>query len=156
MSDFVCVPIDKDIYNEFIIRTGRSEDVATWIENIVQGFLDQTIDDHPQWSEEHYERLADEEDARFIETYGLPNKGYQWKNVFLPNGTRLRISYMGKDHFAEVRHEQIVYEGDRYTPSQFASKVANNTNRNAWRDIWIKLPNENRWQFANDLRRSDS
>ncbi|MDH5527326.1 MAG: hypothetical protein OEY97_08480 [Nitrospirota bacterium] len=153
MPRTVCVPISADLYNEFILRTGKSEDVAAWIEGIVENFLDDTKDDHPAWSEEYYEHLADQEADETLATYGLPGKGYHWQSVFLPNGTRLRMTYRGLEHFAEVRHQQIIYEGESCSPSEFASRVASNTSRNAWRDIWMRRPTDNEWVFADALRR---
>lgn len=39
---------------------------------------------------------------------GDRNNGYQWLTVFLPNGTKLKMAYMGRDYYAEVAHEKIV------------------------------------------------
>ena len=38
--------------------------------------------------------------------------GYQWKQVFLPDGTRLRASFSGKSYFAVVEGAEIRH-GDR-------------------------------------------
>jgi hypothetical protein len=156
MADFVCVPIDKDIYNEFILRTGESRDVASWIENIVIDFLDRTEDDPGIWSEEYFDRRA-VHGAYLLgvekESYGDPTKGYQWQNLFLKNGTKLRMSYKGEDYFADVRFQNINYQGEICSPAEFASRVAANTSRNAWRDIWIQAPNEKNWLLADQLRR---
>ena len=38
---------------------------------------------------------------------------------FLPNGTILKINYKGEEKTAEVRHQQIYYEGSPCSPSQF-------------------------------------
>ena len=84
---------------------------------------------------------------------GEPDRGYQWQQLFLPNGTQLRMTYRGKNAYAYVRHETIMYEGGSYSASQWASKVADNTARNAWRDIWVSLPGESGWSLAQDLRR---
>ena len=42
MNDQISVPIDIDIYNEFILRSGKSVNVAGWIENIVADYLERT------------------------------------------------------------------------------------------------------------------
>ena len=153
MPGTVCVPISADLYNEFILRTGESRDVASWIENIIEDFLDRTKDDHPAWSEAYYERLAEKEELSVLGNVGPPNKGYHWQSVFLPNGSRLRMTYKGGEHFAEVRHQQVMYQDRACSPSEFARLVASNTNRNAWRDIWIKRPSDSEWIFADTLRR---
>jgi len=72
--------------------------------------------------------------------------------TFFKNDTKLKINYRDKDSIAEVKHQQIVFAHKEYTPSSFANAVANNTSRNAWRDIWIQLPGESEWKFANDIR----
>jgi hypothetical protein len=154
MAGTVCVPISADLYNEFILRTGKSEDVARWIEDIVADYLERTRSDHPSWSDAHYERIAEEDADKAMLEWGPPHKGYHWQNVFLANGTRLRMTYGGKPHFAEIRHQKLVYEGQEHSPSEFARRVANNTNRNAWRDIWIKRPSDRDWTFADSLRRN--
>jgi len=40
MDSKVCVPIDADMYAEFILRSGKKVDVASFIENIVQNFTE--------------------------------------------------------------------------------------------------------------------
>ena len=59
-----------------------------------------------------------------------------------------------KSRNAEVRDEEIVFEEMSYSPSQWASKIAGGTSRNAWRDIWIKERGSDRWVLADDLRRN--
>ena len=41
------------------------------------------------------------------EKYGDPGRGYQWQSVFLPNGTTIRMTYRGRNSYAEVRHEEF-------------------------------------------------
>ena len=153
MPGTVCVPISADLYNEFILRTGKSENVAGWIEDIVSDFLERTKDDHPAWSDEHHERLADEGALETLKSVGPPHKGYQWQNVFLPNGTQLRMTYKNTEKLAQVRHQHIFYDDQSCSPSEFVRMAAGNTNRNAWRDIWIKRPSDKEWVFADSLRR---
>jgi len=150
---YISIPIDKDLYNEFILRTGKSVDVANWIENIVEDFLDRTKEDHPAWSNEYYIKIADNDEAKFIEEFGNPSTGYYWQNVLLKNGSRLRFTYKGTDYFAEIKHSEVIYNGAKYSPSEFVNEVAKPTSRNAWRDIWVKFPNETEWQFADSLRK---
>jgi hypothetical protein len=106
----------------------------------------------PTWSEEHANAVAEEQADDGLQKYGPVTKGYHWQNVYLPNGTQLKIHYKSRDHFAEIRHQQLYYEGTPSSPSQFVSRVANNTSRNAWRDIWIKRPEDKDWVFADQLR----
>jgi hypothetical protein len=73
--------------------------------------------------------------------------------MFLPNGTKISMNYRAQQYSAEVRHEQIHYEGKTFTPSELARAIASNTSRNAWRDLMIKQPNDQDWQLADVLRR---
>jgi hypothetical protein len=38
------------------------------------------------------------------------------------------------------------------SPTALANQIANNTSRNAWRDLWIKFPGDDGWRLAQDLR----
>lgn len=79
-------------------------------------------------------------------------KGYQWKGLFLPSGTQLRMRYKAKDYYAKVIGDQIEFENEFFTPSQLANKIADGSARNAWRDFYIKRPTDNTWVLADDLR----
>ena len=96
--------------------------------------------------------FSGEEELEAAINSGDPSKGYQWKDLFLPNGTKLRMTYQGRNHYAEVRNERLKHEGEDLSPSQFACKIADNTSRNAWRDLWVKLPGKADWQLADNLR----
>jgi len=152
-TDFVCVPVRASIYNELVIRKGNPEvDVASWIENVVSDYLERTADDE-MWSEQYYEWRASTEDIEgFKKEFGDPGKGYHWDRVFLPNGSRLTMTYRGTQHHAVVQHEQIRHEERSYSPSELARKIANNTNRNAWRDLMVKRPTDDGWVLADSLR----
>jgi hypothetical protein len=63
------------------------------------------------------------------------------------------MRYKGRNYFAFVRDEEIIFEEEAYTPSQLARKIAGGTNRNAWRDLWIKERGLSQWALADDLRR---
>ena len=153
MGSKVCVPIDADIYAEFILRSGKKVNVANFVENIVQDYLDRTEGDADIWSDEHAETFHAQLGEDFEKTYGDPEGFYQWDNLFLENGTQIRMRYKGKNYIAAVRHEEIVFGEEAYTPSLLASKIASGTSRNAWRDLWIKERGSSQWVLAYDLRR---
>jgi hypothetical protein len=79
-------------------------------------------------------------------------RGYQWKNLFLPDGTQIRMPYKGVYYYAKVESDQIIYEGKSISPSSLANTIASSS-RNAWRDLWIKRPEDKEWILANDCRR---
>jgi hypothetical protein len=80
-------------------------------------------------------------------------RGYQWKTLFLPEGTWLRMAYRNDHEYAIVEGDHIMYKGRAVSPNQFASGYADSV-RNAWQDISIRMPGEKNWKRA-DLRRRE-
>ena len=80
-----------------------------------------------------------------------PARGYQWKSLFLPNGTGVRMHYDGEYFHADVIDEELIYQAKPTSPHRLATKIAG-TGRNAWRDLWVRLAGEKNWTCANLLR----
>ena len=78
--------------------------------------------------------------------------GYQWKSLFLPEGTRLRSWSYGEHNYAEVVGDQIIHNGRAVSPNQFARSFAR-SNRNAWSDLSVRRPGDKKWTVASRLRR---
>lgn len=78
-------------------------------------------------------------------------RGFQWKRLFLPEGTELKMSYRGSNAFAKVVGDSVVYRGQSTTPNQFAADVAG-TARNAWEVLWLRLPGQRYWKNARFIR----
>lgn len=142
------VAIREDLIAEFILRSRGRIDVSFVFEEILESYLERTRGDPDIWSVEHAEEVEDDVVDEQLDFYGNPLKGYRWQSLFLPNGTKLKMKYRGEEKIAEVRHQQIYYNEKPCSPSQFASQVANNTSRDAWRDIWILRPNDKDWVFS--------
>ena len=84
--------------------------------------------------------------------YGQPtDRGYQWKELFLPHGTRLRISHRGLCYFAQVEGDLLMADGKMVTPSSWATEVCGSV-RNAWRDICLRRNHLEPWTKASDWR----
>lgn len=81
------------------------------------------------------------------------SRGFQWKNLFLPEGTQIRMQYKGAWHYANVEADEIRYKDKPITPGTLANTIAGSS-RNAWRDLWIKRPHDGEWILADDLRES--
>ena len=82
----------------------------------------------------------------------LPSdSGYQWKEVFLPEGTRLRASFDRKQYFAVVTGAEIKYGEHAISPSCFANLYGSG-NRNAWKAVWLRLPGSTEWLLADVCR----
>ena len=79
------------------------------------------------------------------------NLGYQWKSLFLPDATEVRMQYKGEWSYARVEGDKLIYEGEAVTPGRLANTIAGSS-RNAWRDLWIKRPADSEWLSADDCR----
>jgi len=86
---------------------------------------------------------------------GIPlagtDRGYMWKQLFLPHGTIVRMKYQGRFHYAKVEGDDLRFDGKSISPSEFANHVTG-TSRNAWRDLWIKRPSDQDYHLAETLR----
>ena len=156
MTETVCVPISCALYNEFSLRCDRSVDPSDWIENIIRDYLDRTRGDASIWSARHARRVdSDEKVQGLLDSIGPTDKGCQWKNVLLRNGSRIRMTYKGQDYFAYVANGQLRYDDRSMSPSQFAAAIADGSSRNAWRDLWIQEPEQegdSGWVRADRIR----
>jgi hypothetical protein len=79
-------------------------------------------------------------------------RGYQWKSLLLPPGTKVRMTYKADTYHAAIEGDDFIYKGKKISPSEFANTVACGTARNAWRDLWIKRPQDRDFRLADDLR----
>ena len=77
--------------------------------------------------------------------------GYQWKQVFLPEGTRLRACFGKQPYYARVEGAQIKYGEHAVSPSCFAN-LHGSGNRNAWKAIWLRFPGSEEWLLADVCR----
>ena len=77
--------------------------------------------------------------------------GYQWKEVFLPEGTRLRANFDRQPYFATVEGAEIRYGKHSVSPSCFAN-LQGSGNRNAWKAIWLRFPGSEEWLLADVCR----
>jgi len=79
-------------------------------------------------------------------------RGYQWKSLFLPEGTALRSWSYGENNYARVEGDRIIHEGKSVSPNQFAQSFARTT-RNAWTDLYIRRPEDKQFKSACRLRK---
>lgn len=80
-----------------------------------------------------------------------PLCGFQWKQLFLPEGTELRMTYRGCHATAKVVGNCVLYKATPMTPNRFAAEVAGSA-RNAWRDLSLRLPGQRYWKSAAMVR----
>lgn len=62
--------------------------------------------------------------------------GYQWRQLFLPEGAKLRTICEGVHYIAHVEGCKLVYAGRSCSPSQFVNLI-HRTCRHAWKTIWV-------------------
>lgn len=150
----IAIPLDSEIIGEMFLRVGPAVDISNWIENVVRDYLERTADDADKWSDAYNAyRVSQAAPNDFAAEFGDPKGGYHWAPLFLPNGTLIRMEYKKKVTQAVVKHNKIDLDGASYSPSELASFIAADTNRNAWRDLLIKLPGRTDWCLAEQLRR---
>jgi hypothetical protein len=154
VPEFVCVPVSSSLYNELVLRMGDpNRGVTHLIEHAIESYLDRTEDD--EWSDAYQAwKETDKPAEEFRKEFGDPASGYHWTPLVLPNGTKIMMTYGGTKHVAEVRHERIFLANREVSsPSVLASQIAAGTNRNAWRDLWIRRPKDLEYRLADELRR---
>ncbi len=95
--------------------------------------------------------LARDMEREALRTNGPALRGFQWKTLFLPDGTLLRTSHCDKVEFARVTGDRIISEdGAMLTSSLLANRHARG--RNAWRFVWLRFPGEDCWVRADKCR----
>lgn len=77
--------------------------------------------------------------------------GFQWKAVFLPDGTLLRTVSYHDEQCARVQGSEIMFNGRAVTPNQLAHWAGRGT-RNAWNDIYVRRPQDKFYIQARRLR----
>ncbi|MQA22944.1 hypothetical protein GEV01_25830 [Rugamonas sp. FT103W] len=82
-------------------------------------------------------------------------RGYQWKSLFLPEGTILRSWSYGEHNYARVEGDKIMHEGHSVTPNEFARSFAR-TARNAWFDLSVRRPGDKHFKMADLLRKEQA
>ncbi|MEJ7804704.1 MAG: hypothetical protein WKG03_02120 [Telluria sp.] len=135
MKTCISVPVQTQQFIElanFLRSNGDPRDPVQIVSVAIDYWLD-----NASWKPE----LLSESDTR----------GYQWKNLFLPSGTQVRMQYKGVYFYAKVEADEIVYDGKPISPGSLANTIAGNS-RNAWRDLWIKRPADKEWKLADECR----
>lgn len=140
MSSTVAIPVPTRQFlelAEFLKQEGDLRDPVEVVSQAIDYFIDKA-----SWKQD--DLLVTAQD-----------RGYQWKNLFLPSGTQLRLSYKGTYHYAVVEGDQLIHNGLATSPSVLANSVTG-SNRNAWKTLWIKRPDDKDWALADGLRQSQS
>jgi hypothetical protein len=140
MPSTISVPIPTDLFLEladFLRKKGDPRDPVDVAADAINYWLD-----NANWKPD---LLQAEDDGR----------GYQWKNLFLPHSTQIRMPYKGQYFYAKVEGDQIIFNDAPISPASLANTIASSS-RNAWRDLWIKRPSDQEWRLADDCRREQA
>ena len=135
MESQICIPVFTSQFVElvhFLKRNGDPSDPVQVVSKAIDYWMD-----NASWKPD----LLAASSAR----------GYQWKTLFLPEGTEIRMQYKGTYSYAKVEGDNIVFKGDLISPAAMANTIAGGS-RNAWRDLWIKRPADREWRLADDCR----
>ena len=73
-------------------------------------------------------------------------------SVFLPNGSRLKKVYKGKEYLAEVKDGYIWVNGKRYPSPSAAAVAVTGSPVNGWRWWEVKRPQDSEWISLDQLR----
>jgi len=80
------------------------------------------------------------------------NEGLFWKGVLLKNGLKLKKSFKGKMHYAEIKHNQIVFNNKKFHSPSAAAIELTGTSVNGW-IFWEYFNQENNeWEILDNLR----
>ncbi len=139
---YISLPFPTDSFLRlatFLRENGSPKDPVMAVEDAVEYWLD-----NASWKKQDL----------MPETVVAPNsRGYMWKDVFLVQGTLLRMRKKnGSYAYAKVEGDYPTYNGEDLSPNQFAFKVAGNA-RDAWRDLWVKRPMDHDYIHAKRLRK---
>lgn len=129
---------------EQLRRQGASQDLSEAVTTAVQDWLVT----HNSWPNNGANSCSNGSDAP--SPHGHLH-GYQWKSLFLPEGTVLRSWSYGEHNYARVEGDQIMHDGRAVSPNQFARAFARTT-RNAWHDLYIRRPGDKSFKLACRLR----
>lgn len=143
MESQISIPVKTALFlelAEFLETNGSNRDPV----EVVSAAIDYWMD-NASWKQ----------DALMPEIATQHAAGYIWMNekvpIFMPHGTTIRMRYKGKNYFAQVRQDEIIYEGVALSPSALANKIAGGS-RNAWRDLYIRKPGQPTWELADNMR----
>ncbi|MET4700599.1 hypothetical protein ABIE65_003641 [Constrictibacter sp. MBR-5] len=164
-QDVVFVPISRQLYND-LVRFSDGQVDGRIAETLIESWIERTLslgDQISVWGDRavevaetyapHVAKRWRKEDEDHSVDLRKQNRPLIWKEVSIPAGADVRMQYDGIQYYGVVVDGSIEFEGERYTPSSWASKVAGGTSRNAWRDIYVKEPLGKFWIPAEILRK---
>lgn len=159
----VYIPFPQELYND-IVRFSEGGVDPVWLARFrVERWVEDNcspVTGEPEIWGDHLVDVADKYAPGALEawqelvgdTKPPHSKPLVWKEVTVPSGSDVRMHYSRDYQYAKVADGRIVDGDQRYTPNEWASKVANGTSRNAWDALWFREPKASHWTSASALR----
>lgn len=133
LNDVVFVPFPVDLYRELLNRHSTRANAV--IEHVVEDFLERTADSISKATKNR-------------------GAGIFWEALFLPDKTRLRTKHRGQYKYAEIKGDNVIYDGLQFpSVAQATNKMRANTQNNAWKVLEVLLPDASQWTHASRLRK---
>lgn len=158
------IPISRKLYDDIVRFSDGALDPAAIAADQLESWIARDLEfgDGGHWGERfaevaaeyapHVLQALDSEEQAALARLRKANKPLVWKEVSIPAGSDVRMAYGGTQLYAKVESGFIVDDGVSYSPSEWASKVAGGTSRNAWRDLWFRQHGSKDWTPAQILR----
>lgn len=167
MEDIIYLPFPKRLYDDVVRFSNGHCDLVNLAIDQFHDFIRRTADDnahglmgnrldeflaiyHPdilaRWQMDDAE--AEAKKAERAERLSP----LVWKGVAIPAGSEVRMQYGGAYHMAKIARGKIIDMDGEFSPSEWASKIAGGTSRNAWRDLYFRSPGKPEWVAATTLR----
>lgn len=150
MSNIVYIPLSRKLYEDIIRFSDGKVDPAAMAEFQLEAWVERDLEfnttEEDFWGDRfedaaaiyapHLLKRLENERQQISDRRKESSKPLLWKEVQIPAGSEVRMTYGGQQYYAKIEGGRIVEDdGNRYTPSEWCSKVAGGTSRNAWRDL---------------------
>jgi hypothetical protein len=161
-KDLVKISISRTIYDRITAHfKGRlSGDAA--VKRVLTDFVDmsQIIQSAHQRKELELpsvvpilERLDFVTEIFTQEHFGPAAVGYLWRNLFLPNGTMLKLQHDRKTYSATVTRGNLLYLGEPYSPAGLLAHIAGcDRELDPWQNFIVCRREDHEWRLAAELR----
>ena len=155
--DHIYIPFPKALYDDIVVLSQGRLDPAEIAPEQVLDLIERNLDSIAgEWFGKNLNEFVRRQlpaSLKQLSQNSNPervgeSKSLFWKTISLPQGTTLRMTYGGKDHYAKVENGKVKDADGYFSPSRWARKVANNTSRSAPRDIFFKRPSDINWTNA--------
>jgi hypothetical protein len=174
MADEIFVPFPRKLYDDLVRFSDGKCDPVYWAVDRLEDWIERNFSSECSgmgWAsdgfmamfEERIEEFAaefypdaisywEEQGDRQIAEKLAARRPLVWKGIEIAGGSDVRMGYGGREHYGKVVDGKITDDDGAFTPSEWASKVAGGTSRNAWRDLWFRAPGSTTWLPASLLR----